>query len=860
MHDGIWLCKDGDIIEQEANVSMAQPPVHPDLPRLPPRHVPRPRLRDALLEADCRLRLLCAPAGSGKSVLLSECMRQCPADTQLVHLDLRGQRLGAEAFLQRLAHALGLATVEVEAIKQCLDSGERPCWLVLDDYPRFPDAELDQALNELILCSPYRVHWWIASRRRPQLQLARLLLDGELFELGSHELAFCESELAGLLQRAELHWSRPAILGLLEQSQGWCAGLCLRLLGLKPGQPLPADSGNALVLEYLKREVLDELPEEWRLGLYALARFPQFDRDLCEQLLGVGEGGQLLAQLTACGLFIEAVDQQGQLQRVQRAFAPLLAGQLPDSMAKSLFRKACQWCVSQEQIGAALEYAFKAEQPEVAASLMERYTQDRLLQGSGIALLLEARRALPLSMQAATPRLTLVNAWILLLSGRLEEAQHFVDTLGRFLPQPDARRQFELVAQWKALAGKLAFHRGDADRAQPLVAEAIDELPERAWGQRLLCCVLQVEQALIDGDFDLAQDLNRKAIKQAREHGSLPIECVLALEHVKLLEIRGELLRAETLVTRLRAELTDAWGAEPNPIRGRTQLLRASLLAQRGNYEEAAAAFESGVQECQQGADPAATWGYLGLAELDALHGDIAGAFARIDDAERLMHYSHISVQLYQGLVLLTKAKLWLSQGRHAHVEKVLRKQLGEITQLPPFGAPELNVRLRLLLAQAQLAGGELAEALKSLAAIKDTALDEGRRLLACEAGFVLAEGLYAANRQAQAKQVLLDVLAMARQLGLVSIERAFLQRNPAMAQWVGEPGGESGVPVALLTRRELEVLKLIAQGYANQQIADALFISLHTVKTHAQRINAKLGVERRTQAILRAKELGLSD
>jgi ATP/maltotriose-dependent transcriptional regulator MalT len=100
----------------------------------------------------------------------------------------------------------------------------------------------------------------------------------------------------------------------------------------------------------------------------------------------------------------------------------------------------------------------------------------------------------------------------------------------------------------------------------------------------------------------------------------------------------------------------------------------------------------------------------------------------------------------------------------------------------------------------------------------------------------------------------------MARQLGLVSIERAFLQRNPVMALWAGEPGSQDGVPAALLTRREREVLKLIAQGYANQQIADALFISLHTVKTHAQRINAKLGVERRTQAILRAKELGLSD
>lgn len=94
----------------------------------------------------------------------------------------------------------------------------------------------------------------------------------------------------------------------------------------------------------------------------------------------------------------------------------------------------------------------------------------------------------------------------------------------------------------------------------------------------------------------------------------------------------------------------------------------------------------------------------------------------------------------------------------------------------------------------------------------------------------------------------------------MASVERAFAQRNPAMMRWAAESGGSGdGSPAALLSRRELDVLKLIAQGYSNQQIADSLFISLHTVKTHAQNINFKLGVARRTQAVARAKELGLA-
>ncbi|MBD9424014.1 tetratricopeptide repeat protein [Pseudomonas sp. PDM15] len=830
-----------------------------DLPRLPPGHLPRPRLRDALLQADCRLRLLCAPAGSGKSVLLGECMRQRPSDIQFIHLDLRGRPLGATDLLRRLSSALGLVEASLEAIEEHLYQLQQPLWLLLDDYPRSPDATLDQTLNSLLLATPPQVCWWIASRRRPQLQLARLLLDGDLFELGSRELAFAENELTELLQRAGHHWLRPAVLELLEQTQGWCAGLRLRLLGSKPGQALPTDGGG-LLLDYLKREVLDELPGDWQLALYTLAQFPSFDHELCEQLLGVGEGAQLLKQLCECGLFIEAVDQDGRLLRIQPALAPTLAGQLPSSMAKALFRKACQWYVSREQITPALEYALKAGQPEVAASLMQRYTQDRLLQGRDLALLLEWRRELPATLLSSTPRLALLNAWALLLSGRLEEGEEYLAALGRFLPQTNALRQQELIAQWKAVAGKLAFHRGDAEGARPLVAEAIVELPERSWSQRLLCYLLQVEQALAEGHFDQAQELNRVAIKEAREHGSLAFESLLALEHAKLLDIRGELLRAETLLSRLYTELTGAWGSEASPMRGRTQLLRASLLLQRGRYQEAETAFTSGLQECQVCSDPAAVWGHLGLAELSALHGDIADAFARIADAERLMQYSHISTHLYQGLLVLIKARLWLGQGRHAQAEKALRSLLAEAPKLPPFGAPELNLRLQLALAHAQLAGEQLGEALESLQALLKQALTEGRRPLACEIGFSLAEGLHASNKQNQARQALLDALALARQMGLASVERAFAQRNPAMMRWIAESAGtDDGAPSALLSRRELDVLKLIAQGYSNQQIAESLFISLHTVKTHAQRINFKLGVERRTQAVARAKELGLA-
>jgi ATP/maltotriose-dependent transcriptional regulator MalT len=60
------------------------------------------------------------------------------------------------------------------------------------------------------------------------------------------------------------------------------------------------------------------------------------------------------------------------------------------------------------------------------------------------------------------------------------------------------------------------------------------------------------------------------------------------------------------------------------------------------------------------------------------------------------------------------------------------------------------------------------------------------------------------------------------------------------------------------ISNREYEVLELIAKGYSNQEIADKLFISLNTVKTHSSNLFLKLEVKRRTQAVQKAKEMAL--
>ncbi|MCY1487940.1 HTH-type transcriptional regulator MalT [compost metagenome] len=831
-----------------------------DAPPLPSGFLARPRLSETLIHADCRLRLICAPAGSGKSFLLRECARGRPVETRMHWFDLKGQDLEESALLQRLAGALGLERAEPAALQACLAAQMEPVWLMLDDFPRLPNERLDHCLNELLQASSPQVFWWIASRRRPRCQLERLLLEGELFEIGGAELALTAAELGALLASQGQAHSPELIGSLLQLTRGWYAGVRLRLYGGEGGQGLDRAHGDHLIQRYLEREVFSELPDAWLQALGALACLQRFDASLCEHLLGVGEGAKQLRQLQECGLFIEeAADNGARFFRVYPAVAAVIAAGVAEGPKKALYRRACQWFASRGQPHEAVEYALLAEQPDVAASLLQHLTNDRILQGRNLVRVLRWCAELPDELLASTPRLLILKAWALLLGGRLDEARCCTEQLQRFLPQYAAERQRELLAQWQALAGKIAYHRGMADMAQ--FEAALANLPEAAWAPRLVMLSALIELHLANGEDEVAQQLNREAVKLARKHGSLAMEAVVLLQHLQLLELRGELKRAEGQLERLQNELSGAWGEEPNLLLGRAQLRRAGVLVRLGRYAEAAALYQAGLQECLDCADPAAVWGYIGLAELDAADNDLLRAFSRLTDAERMLQLRHVTEPLYQSLLVLAYGRLWLQQGRHERAREALEKCLAQFrgppALTPPYGSPELVTRLELLLAQVRLACGE--DVAPRLEAMLRQALEGGHRVLACELWFVLAEAHYAGSQQNLARTALLEGLALSRQIGLASAERFCSLRNPGLLRWGREILQEGGdAQAVLLSRRELSVLEMIAQGLSNHEIAERLYISLHTVKSHAQRINMKLGVSRRTQAIARAKELGL--
>jgi ATP/maltotriose-dependent transcriptional regulator MalT len=848
------------------------------LARLPKNHVSRPRLVDSLLDAQCRLRLICAPAGFGKSVLMSECARRVPADTHLVWLDLGGRALTAEALLNRLKRCLGDGSALTGDVQQdlvdLLSGFHQPLWIMLDDYPREPTPELDACLDVLLEQGPESLSWWVSSRRQPAWKLPRLLLQGDLFDLEAEALAATSLELRQVLKAHRLELADDTFKQLLTGSEGWLAGISLLLLNAdEQAVRERLVAGTPLLRDYVQREVLDGLGDDVRRALFGLSRMPRFSAQLCEHVLE-GGGSDILDVLKTHQLFIRQIDNCGEWFRLWKPLSLILQRMPVPLQPTQIHLRACQWFASRGEMREAVEHALWARQPEVAANFLQRYGQEQLLIGDNVTHFLKWRSELPQDLFNSTTRLIVLHGWALILSARLDEVDACLADLAKFFPQPDARRQAQLLAQWQALRGFLARLRGEPE-AEDHCLQALEVLSDHAWAQRVLCYQALSQHALAAGQLQAAQRYNSEGMKLARLKGSVLYEAMLSVDRIQLLEITGEFERAVGVLEESLQVLRDS--VRHSPVIGRLKLLQGHLLAYQGLDEPAREAYQQGRIETETCGDSYMFFGYAGLAELAARNQEFPTAYHWLREAERLTQWRHVPEARFSGILPLITGVTWLHQGQlnkaREVFEQILRSHDGH-SSLPPSGFYELVPRVQRYLAVLDLLSGQSDLAVAKLHELIEQNLRLQRLGLACECRFTLAEALHVDGQQDEAELELRKALGEAARQHLIKPLYELQHRQPQwlasvlpagkgerlrdrLLQFEREPGEiqEPGEEV-ILSNRELTVLRLIAQGCSNQEIAEQLFISLHTVKTHARRINTKLGVARRTQAVARAKAL----
>ncbi|NLT89624.1 MAG: helix-turn-helix transcriptional regulator [Pseudomonas lactis] len=816
------------------------------MPRLSAHHVLRARLTVPLLTAQARVRLLCAPGGSGKSALLAECALQAPKGCQVVWMPLNGAALSPLEFCARLAQQLGLPFVDEATL--LLDLGRWPhtTWLFLDDFCRSPAPELDALLDRLLAAGSSQLTWWLGARRRPLCNWPRLLLDDELLECS--ELFFSAEEVEQLLAPGH------TVDSLMQFSAGWCAGVRIALLG--DGHP------DKTLLDYLQHELFNTLSaplaEAWRV----LAHLPRFNLNLCEYLFGGGDGAEHLRELQALGAFIQPWEDTSDWLHIFPPLARLLRDE-PWPAKRSWHRRACQWFSAEGDWQAAFEQALLAQEYEVAVSLLQHFSFEDLFRQQNAVLLLRLHEQQGDELMLGSAQLVGLLTAALLFAGRFEQAALCIDQLARFAPQPTPAAQRYLLARWQAQWGWLLHLSGDAERSREHLLEALQALPDSAWTSRLMCLSGLTQQALLRGELDVAQSLSREALCLARAHGSLVLESLLELDHAQLLEQRGAPYRAQSLLETVQAMLARQ-RLRAGPLVGRIVLRRGHLALRQGQDALACECFETGLTLCLQSQDKRVLYGYLGLALLAANRGDYAQAFIQLRDAERLMQQRHVPETVYRAVLLLVSGHLWLQQGRAEltvqAVRRVLRHFRGPSAKQAPPATLELIPRLEYLLVLAEVRLGCAEQPIARLNALLETSRQRGMLCLETELHLVLGEVTWQLGDPALARRALQAGLALAARCQVQQAIRELRLRAPGLLSELGlepqvTPAGATQNP---LSQRELEVLQLIALGNSNLEIADRLYISLHTVKTHARRIHSKLGVERRTQAVAKAKTLGL--
>jgi LuxR family maltose regulon positive regulatory protein len=884
-------------------------------PPLPDGYVLRPRLCERLSAGlGGRLLLVCAPAGFGKSSLAVEFCQSLPAHWQSLWLGLSPRDNDPGRFLERLleglqdyypdlgSRALGLLKMRQRhqpfAFEEWLDGlldelalqlqPTAPLLLVLDDYHLAQGPVLDRCLQFFLNHLPDGLLVMVTSRQRPDWHLARLRLSRQLLELHEQDLRLTHDEALALLDRHSTSLRGEALENLIQRSEGWVAGLRFWLLaaseaGNETALPQALNGGEGLIRDYLLEEVIDCLPVEVQAFLYDTAPQERFCSELCDAVREAHDSGEILRFLLAHQVFLVPLDEHGHWYRYHHLFSDLLRSR-PIARAivpaATLHLRACRWFNAQGLLDEAVEQALRAGHLDVAANLVQNLSEEQLLAEQNVGMLLRWKMDLPDSLLISTPRLIVLYSWALGLACQLDAAEELASHLSRFLPAPSASAQKSMLAQWLALSGIIARGRGHRELTQRYCSEALESLPVKRYGQRLMCLSTLSNLAIADGDLWRARGLNRESLELAQRVGNPLFEALAHYDRARVLQARGEILRA---LDEVHQGLERLRGLSPQrlyAVRARLTLYEGFLLSMRLQPQQARTRLLSGVAEARACRDISVLIGHCVIARLDGSSGEFAKAFAELAEAERLMHIWDVPPIYYLAMITLVKCELWLMQGRtdlaEAWLARLGQTYTGERAAAPPEFHPQLPLHVELQQALLDVIQGQPMLAEGRLNVLLENGQQTGRQLLCVMALAQKVALLLGTGREPEARKALSQALEAAAGGVIQPFDalireypdwlRSQLHASPALAgqqllahfpQVPARPVIESAA-AEQLSSRELAVLRLIAQGCSNQEISEQLFISLHTVKTHASHINSKLGVERRTQAVARAKALGV--
>lgn len=891
------------------------PPIRPEL-------VSRPRLIEQLDEGLHRkLTLISAPAGFGKTMLLSEwsashawpfawiSLDASDGDPHrfLVYIISAVQTISSNLGDRMLAALQSPQPPPSETILASLvnDIAALPenFILVLDDYHLIDAEAVDQALAYLLENMPPQMHVVITTREDPRLPIARYRARGQLTELRIRDLRFTSSEVSEFLnQMMGLSLTPEEVASLQRRTEGWIAGLQLAALSMQGREDIPGfiqtfAGDNRYIVDYLADEVLSRQPEHIRTFLLQTSILDRLSGPLCDAVTAQPGSAVLLETLERGNLFVIPLDDRRRWYRYHHLFADVLRAHALDELTEqvpNLHRRASAWYQHNDSPVDAICHAYSAGDFERAADLIELAWPG--MEGNfQIALWLNMVSGLPDELIHARPVLAADYGWALLQRGDLETADSLLHQVEQWLDtephpgeesrEPANRMVIADQEQFRTLPAILATARtyqaqalGNIPRAVEYGERALALLPEEDHLRRGMVAALLGVAYWGEGDMELAHRTLSAGMEDMRLAGNI----LFALRGTYILaDIRVAQGRLREAISTYEHYLQLAETQGEHVLRGTADLyLRLSELLYEQNIISIANEQMHKAEVLGQ-QDASLHWRYrhrLAQARLRKTQGDLNGALGQLDEAERL----HVATPVPQvHPISALRAQIWTAQDRLQEALDWVQEQSLSVNDNLSFLREFEHVTLaRVLIAQHRHTGtpDSIVDALALLERLLEAAEAGGRAGSMIEILVLEALAHEAQDDIPMALIPLNHALTLAGPEGYV---RVFVDEGPPMARLLSEAASQGIMPeyanrllaafeagsritpaqqplIEPLSERELEVLRLVAQGLTNQQIAERLFIAISTVKGHNQRIYAKLQAERRTEAIVRARELGL--
>ncbi len=786
-------------------------------------------------------------------------------------------------------------------------------WLLIDDVHELGPEALRQ-LELLIMRAPPQLRFVLATRHDVRLGLHRLRLEGELAEIRGAGLRFTLAEAEELFDAARIHL--PSLGPLVERTEGWAAGLRLAALSLAghpdPGRFAEQFSGTErTVAEYLLAEVLNRQPESVRLLLLRTSLLDSVNGELADLLTGASGGERVLQDLEAANAFVVAVDEGRTWFRYHQMFADLLQLQLrrtvPDEVSE-LHRQAADWFAGHGHPVEAIQQAQAARDWDRAARLLADHWPGLHLAGQD-ATTHQLLDAFPPDTRLADAELVVLTAVDELAQGSLEGAERYLGLAERESASVPtgryghaqvllgitrllhARQRGDLPAVAEE-AGRLQVIADAPDATQPGLGEDLRALAlihlggaefsaarlaegERhldrgvALAQRIGRPYLEVTglayQAGIEffRSFARAVERGREAVELAQRHGwaEEPAAGIASIVVGAVLVWQGRLEEAEPWIQgaerALRADVEPAEGLQIRSIRGLLELARGWDAA-------ALAAF--------QAADRLA--GRLAQPSLMVLpnRSYLVQTLVRLGETER-------AEQVLAGFADHDRERYAAFQEASGHKPTLTELRSRAIQRGDSHELVWKSLPMRIATAVLRLAQTQPHAAIAALAPVVDGSVPVVWPARLAQALLLEAIARDAVGDESAAEQALERALDVAEPDGVLSsfllhpvpgmLERLARHRTAHAAliadilsllagRKLAPPPAGPQPPLEALSNSEIRVLRYLPTNLSVPQIANELYVSTNTVRTHMRHVYEKLDTHTRSDTVARARALGL--